>query len=129
MEGFDFNIALTTFYVFVSSKVLPSRPSVAHRPFQYVIADIPSNLLLKQFGSTWLAFLVIGFGLVSLASAFLHNMGGLLASRVFLGLTEGGTLVRNPHLLSVRSADVFVCQSGLVYIISRVTFSTSISLR
>ncbi|KAJ2914101.1 hypothetical protein MD484_g6323, partial [Candolleomyces efflorescens] len=75
MEGFDFNIALTTFYVF------------------YVIADIPSNLLLKQFGSTWLAFLVIGFGLVSLASAFLHNMGGLLASRVFLGLTEGGTLI------------------------------------
>ncbi|KAJ2928041.1 hypothetical protein H1R20_g9056, partial [Candolleomyces eurysporus] len=75
MEGFDFNIALTTFYVF------------------YVIADIPSNLLLKHFGSTWLAFLVIGFGVVSLASAFLHNMPGLLASRVFLGLTEGGTLI------------------------------------
>lgn len=60
---------------------------------QYVIADIPSNLILKKFGSVWLAFLVIGFGVVSLFSAFLKNNAGLLVSRVFLGLFEGGTLV------------------------------------
>ncbi|TEB22549.1 MFS general substrate transporter [Coprinellus micaceus] len=83
MHGAQLNVALTIFYIF------------------YVIADIPSNLMLKQFGSIWLAFLVIGFGLVSLFSAFLHNNAGLIASRVFLGLTEGGTL------------------AGLIYVMSR----------
>jgi MFS family permease len=62
---------------------------------QYLLSDIPSNLLLKHYGSTWLAFLVIGFGVVSLASAFLRNFTGLIISRIFLGLTEGGTLVSN----------------------------------
>lgn len=63
-------------------------------PSQYIASDIPSNLLLKQFGSHWLAFLVIGFGVVSIGAAFVHSMAGLIATRVFLGLTEGGTLVR-----------------------------------
>lgn len=83
MSGNDLNIALTIFYVF------------------YIVADIPSNLLLKQFGSAWLAFLVVGFGVVSIGSAFLKNFTGLILSRVFLGLTEGGTL------------------SALLYIVSR----------
>ena len=93
MHGAQLNVALTIFYIFVSF-IPPSFVDVDLRvPSQYVIADIPSNLMLKQFGSIWLAFLVIGFGLVSLFSAFLHNNAGLIASRVFLGLTEGGTLV------------------------------------
>ncbi|KAG2018768.1 high-affinity nicotinic acid transporter [Coprinopsis cinerea AmutBmut pab1-1] len=83
MHGFNLNVALTIFYIF------------------YNLADIPSNLALKHFGSNWLAFLVITFGLVSLFSAFMHNYAGLIASRVFLGLAEGGTL------------------SALVYIIAR----------
>ncbi|TEB22552.1 MFS general substrate transporter [Coprinellus micaceus] len=83
MHGYDLNIALVVFYIF------------------YIASDIPSNLLLKHWGSTWLAFLVIGFGAVSIGAAFVHNLAGLMATRVFLGLTEGGTL------------------SALVYIISR----------
>ncbi|KAF6746647.1 major facilitator superfamily domain-containing protein [Ephemerocybe angulata] len=83
MHGTQFNVALTIFYVF------------------YIISDIPSNLILKRYGSVWLAFLVIGFGVITLASAFLHSFAGLVVNRVFLGLAEGGTL------------------SGLVYIISR----------
>ncbi|KAJ2915004.1 hypothetical protein MD484_g5406, partial [Candolleomyces efflorescens] len=82
LKGLDFNIAVTVFYVF------------------YIVSDIPSNLLLKQWGSIWLAFLVIGFGVVSIASAFLHNMSGLLASRVFLGLFEGGTVPGLMYILS-----------------------------
>ncbi|KAF5319115.1 hypothetical protein D9611_014104 [Ephemerocybe angulata] len=84
MHGVDLNVALTVFYIF------------------YVIADIPSNLILKRFGSAWLAFLVIGFGVISLASAFLHNYAGLLASRIFLGLTEGGTLYYRKEELVLR---------------------------
>ncbi|TEB22529.1 MFS general substrate transporter [Coprinellus micaceus] len=83
MHGTQLNIALTIFYIC------------------YLLSDIPSNLLLKHYGSTWLAFLVIGFGVVSLASAFLRNFTGLIISRIFLGLTEGGTL------------------SALLYIVSR----------
>ncbi|EAU92394.2 hypothetical protein CC1G_00613 [Coprinopsis cinerea okayama7 len=83
MEGLDLNIALTIFYVF------------------YTCADIPSNLLLKRFGTVWLAFTVLAFGLISLFSAFLQSQQGLIVTRVVLGLAEGGTL------------------PGLVYIMSR----------
>ncbi|KDR80782.1 hypothetical protein GALMADRAFT_241222 [Galerina marginata CBS 339.88] len=83
MHGFDFNIALTTFYV------------------AYIVAEIPSNLALKHFGSIWLAFLVISFGVVAIGSAFVQSFGGLIATRVLLGLAEGGTL------------------SGLVYTLAR----------
>ncbi|TEB20092.1 MFS general substrate transporter [Coprinellus micaceus] len=72
MRGYDLNIALVTFYVV------------------YTVADVPSNLLLKHWGSTWLACLVIGFGAVSIGAAFVHNLAGLIATRVFLGLAEGG---------------------------------------
>ncbi|KAJ2917847.1 hypothetical protein MD484_g2542, partial [Candolleomyces efflorescens] len=84
MHGTDLNKALTVFYIF------------------YILADIPSNLLLKHVGSTLIAILVVGFGLVSLASAFMTSYAGLIATRVFLGIFEGGTL------------------SGLIYILSRV---------
>ncbi|TFK23380.1 MFS general substrate transporter [Coprinopsis marcescibilis] len=74
MQGFDLNIALTIFYIF------------------YILSDIPSNLALKHFGSNWLSGLVIGFGLVTTFSAFMTSYQGLIASRVFLGIFEGGTL-------------------------------------
>ncbi|KAH6915822.1 major facilitator superfamily domain-containing protein [Coprinopsis sp. MPI-PUGE-AT-0042] len=83
MKGYDFNIAVTTFYIF------------------YILSDIPSNLILKRYGSVWLAFLVIAFGVVALASAFVTSFAGLMVTRVFLGLAEGGTL------------------PGLVYILAR----------
>ncbi|KAF9565867.1 MFS general substrate transporter [Agrocybe pediades] len=83
MRGTDFNIALTVFYV------------------GYIVADVPSNLALKRFGSIWIAFLVIAFGLIVIGEAFVESYGSLLAVRFILGLAEGGTL------------------SGLVYILSR----------
>ncbi|KAF5332795.1 hypothetical protein D9611_005179 [Ephemerocybe angulata] len=83
MSGTDLNITLTIFYTF------------------YILADIPSNLILKRYGSILLAILTIGFGAISIASAFVTNMKSLIATRVFLGLFEGGTL------------------SGLIYILSR----------
>lgn len=38
----------------------------------------------------WLAFLVIVFGIVSIATAFIHNLAGVIVTRIFLGLAEGG---------------------------------------
>ncbi|KAJ3517997.1 hypothetical protein NMY22_g13843 [Coprinellus aureogranulatus] len=93
MQGYDLNIALVVFYIC------------------YIASDIPSNLLLKQFGSSWLAFLVLGFGVVTIGAAFVRNQAGLIATRVFLGLTEGGTL------------------SALIYIISRYYRRSELVLR
>jgi len=83
LQDFQYNIALTVFYVV------------------YTIVDIPSNLVLKHFGSIWIAMLVIAFGVVTIGTAFIRNYRDLLITRVFLGIAEGGTL------------------SGLVYIMSR----------
>ncbi|KAJ7334300.1 MFS general substrate transporter [Mycena albidolilacea] len=93
MVGFDYNIALTVFYVF------------------YIVSDIPSNLALKHFGSVWLAAMVTCFGVVSIATAFVKSYSGLIATRVFLGMAEGGTL------------------SGLTYIISRYYRRTELVMR
>ena len=41
-------------------------------------------------GSLWLAILVIVFGIVSIATAFVHNLAGVIVTRIFLGLAEGG---------------------------------------
>lgn len=75
MKGEQYNIALTIFYI------------------AYILVEVPSNLVLKQVGSTWLAFLVVAFGAVSLGTAFIHNFGQLVVTRLLLGLAEGGTLV------------------------------------
>jgi MFS family permease len=99
MAGFDLNIALTIFYIFVSTWSFAIRTKLTWGKRKYNASDIPSNLLLKHFGSRWLAFLVFGFGVVSLFSAFMTTYGGLIASRVFLGITEGGTLV-SPNFVS-----------------------------
>ncbi|KAF9038516.1 MFS general substrate transporter [Panaeolus papilionaceus] len=83
MKGLDFNKSLTVFYVF------------------YILVEVPSNLALKRFGSIWIAFLVFSFGVIALGTAFVKSYAGLVVTRVFLGLAEGGTL------------------SGLVYCLSR----------
>ncbi|KAJ6498298.1 MFS general substrate transporter [Mycena vulgaris] len=93
MVGFDYNIALTVFYVF------------------YIFSDIPSNLALKRFGSVWLAAMVTLFGIVSISTAFVTSYSGLIATRVFLGIAEGGTL------------------SGLTYIVSRYYRRTELVMR
>ncbi|TFK39756.1 MFS general substrate transporter [Crucibulum laeve] len=74
MHGFQFNTALSVFYIF------------------YFAAEIPSNLALKHFGSIWIAVLVTAFGVVSIGSAFVRNYTDLMITRVFLGIAESGTL-------------------------------------
>ncbi|KAF9484547.1 MFS general substrate transporter [Pholiota conissans] len=83
MTGFDFNIALTIFYVC------------------FTIADIPSNIIMKLMGSTWIAIQIILFGLITLGTTFIKTYEQLIVTRIFLGIAESGTL------------------SGLVYLLSR----------
>ncbi|KAJ7781954.1 MFS general substrate transporter [Mycena maculata] len=83
MVGFDYDITLTVLYVF------------------HIFCDIPSNLALKHFGSMWLAAMVTCFSIISISTVFVKSYSGLIVTRVFLRMAEGGTV------------------SGLTYIVSR----------
>jgi sugar phosphate permease len=73
MKGLDYNIALSIFFPF------------------YVAAEIPSNMMLKRTRpSIWFTFIMVCWGLIMLCMGFVHNLSGLLACRVFLGIAEGG---------------------------------------
>ncbi|KAF8892192.1 MFS general substrate transporter [Infundibulicybe gibba] len=82
MEGYDYNIVLTVFYLF------------------FIFSEIPSNLALKRFGSTFLAAMVVGFGVITICTAFVTSYAGLMITRVFLGIAEGGTLPGLTYILS-----------------------------
>ena len=59
----------------------------------YMFVEVPSNILLKKIGPKWyLPMLVVGFGFVSLCTAFVHSFEGLLAARAILGVFEGGVM-------------------------------------
>lgn len=82
IAGNTLNLGLTVFYIF------------------YIIVELPSNMIFQRLGSMYLAFLVIGFGVVSIATAFIHNEAGFYCTRVFLGIFEGGVLPGIAFLLS-----------------------------
>ncbi|KAF9497084.1 MFS general substrate transporter [Pleurotus eryngii] len=82
MKGFDYNISLTIFYIF------------------YIAAEIPSNLALKRLGSMWLAAMITSFGIVSIGTAFVKSYTGLIITRIFLGIAEGGTLPGLTYIMS-----------------------------
>ena len=78
-----------------------------------MIIDIPSNLALKHFGSSWIAFLVLAFGIVAIGSAFMKSFGALLATRVLLGFSEGGTLVSRDVHTVIGLELIFIILVGL----------------
>ncbi|KJA23797.1 hypothetical protein HYPSUDRAFT_39648 [Hypholoma sublateritium FD-334 SS-4] len=107
MKGFDFNIALTIFYVSVSKRsflILNWTNTHQRNPtsllHQYTLADIPSTIIMKQVGSIWIAILVLLFGVVTLGTAFIKTYGQLIATRILLGVFEAGTLPSLVYLLS-----------------------------
>lgn len=73
MSGYDYNIAVAVFFPF------------------YVAAEIPSNLAMKRFRpSIWIPSIMVAWGLVCTLMGIVHNFEGLLATRMALGLAEGG---------------------------------------
>jgi MFS family permease len=59
----------------------------------YMFVEIPSNILLKYIGPRYyLPLLVVGFGLVSMCTAFVKTFEHLLTARAFLGIFEGGVM-------------------------------------
>ena len=71
--GYRFNWALSIFYIV------------------YLMVEVPSNIILKRVGPRfYLPLLVVGFGFVSMCTAFVKDFHGLCVARAFLGIFEGG---------------------------------------
>jgi MFS family permease len=84
LKGNRFNNALVIFFV------------------PYVLFEIPSNILLKRFRPhVWLSFCMFMFGLVSICQGLVHNYGGLLTTRFFLGLFETGMFPGSFYLIGM----------------------------
>ncbi|KAJ6599082.1 MFS general substrate transporter [Mycena vulgaris] len=75
LHGNQFNIVLTVFYA------------------TYLLVEIPSNLIMKKVKpNRWIPFMVFMWGAITTLTALVHDFGGLIAIRMFLGLCEGGLL-------------------------------------
>ena len=59
----------------------------------YMVLQVPSNLMLHRVGARiWLCVILIAWGLVSSATAFISNAQEFYTVRFVLGLAEGGFL-------------------------------------
>jgi MFS family permease len=57
----------------------------------YILFEIPSNLGLHRFGAhLWIAGILMGWGLASSLTSFVHDINGLYATRFLLGALEAG---------------------------------------
>lgn len=57
----------------------------------YVAAEVPSNVLMHKFGARiWIARIMISWGLISAAQAFVWNEVSFFSVRFALGLAEAG---------------------------------------
>lgn len=68
LVGYDYNAVLSIFFV------------------AYIIFEIPSNLMCKWIGpGWWLPAITLGFGICSVATAFVHDMSTASGVRFLLG--------------------------------------------
>ncbi|KAJ4982846.1 hypothetical protein SVAN01_11666 [Stagonosporopsis vannaccii] len=75
LQGTQYNVALLIFYI------------------PYIIADVPSNWLVKRFrAGVYLPTLITLWGLVCTFMGFTKSYAGLVVCRALLGLFEGGIL-------------------------------------
>jgi MFS family permease len=57
----------------------------------YILSEVPSNLVLKKIGpSRWIAFIATSWGIIATLTGVVQNYRGLIATRLLLGLVEGG---------------------------------------
>jgi MFS family permease len=57
----------------------------------YVVLEVPSNLMLHRFGArVWMGRIMISWGIVAAATAFVWDGASLIVARVLLGVGEAG---------------------------------------
>lgn len=68
LVGYDYNAVLSIFFI------------------AYIIFEIPSNLMCKWIGpGWWLPAITVGFGVCSIATAFVHDIHSASGVRFLLG--------------------------------------------
>ncbi|KAJ8117585.1 hypothetical protein OPT61_g1248 [Boeremia exigua] len=83
LKGYDYNTVLSVFYI------------------SYIIFEIPSNVICKWLGPGWfIPAISLGFGVSSIATAFVHNRAQVCAVRFLLGVFEAGVLPGIAYYLS-----------------------------
>lgn len=89
LVGYRFNWALSIFYII------------------YLLVEVPSNVILKRVGPRfYLPLLVVGFGFVSMCTAFVKNFEQLCVARAFLGVFEGGGQSLTASAFSLRRCGI-----------------------
>ncbi|KAJ3095390.1 hypothetical protein HDU97_006993 [Phlyctochytrium planicorne] len=57
----------------------------------FVLLEIPSNMIIRRVGAhRWIPILMVLWGTVAWATAFIHDRNTFFVARLFLGLTEAG---------------------------------------
>lgn len=80
---YDYNIVLSIFYI------------------SYILFEIPSNMACKWIGPGWyIPAISLGFGIVSICTAFVHDMSAMCGVRFVLGIFEAGMLPGIAYYLS-----------------------------
>lgn len=83
LEGYDYNAVLSIFFV------------------AYIIFEIPSNIACKWIGPGWfLPAITLGFGICSVATAFVHDIHQVSGVRFLLGMFEAGLMPGIAYYLS-----------------------------
>ncbi|KDQ21635.1 hypothetical protein BOTBODRAFT_26067 [Botryobasidium botryosum FD-172 SS1] len=73
LQGLQYNICAAVFFI------------------TYAAFEIPSNMAMKRFRpSVWIPSIMVGWGVTMTLMSLVKNYEGLLAARVFLGVTEAG---------------------------------------
>lgn len=83
LVGYDYNAVISIFYI------------------SYILFEIPGNLLCKYMGPGWfLPLTTLLFGVVSIATAFVHTMPQMSGVRFILGIFEAGMMPGIAYYLS-----------------------------
>ncbi|KAK3995317.1 major facilitator superfamily domain-containing protein, partial [Cladorrhinum sp. PSN332] len=83
MSGYDYNGLLSVFYI------------------SYILFEIPSNICCKWIGPGWfIPAISLGFGGISIATAYVDNFAQAAAVRFVLGIFEAGMLPGIAYYLS-----------------------------
>lgn len=84
LYGLRYNTALTVFFV------------------PYALFEVPSNIVLKMIRpSIWISILCFSWGLVMTLMGLVTSYEGLIAARIFLGVTEAGFFPAATYLLTI----------------------------
>ncbi|KAG7407268.1 putative transporter [Fusarium oxysporum f. sp. rapae] len=84
MEGDQYNVALTIFFV------------------SYIIFEVPANMALKHLSPRiWITLIAVSWGLVMTLMGIVHSYEGLLAARFMLGVPEAGIFPAAAYYITI----------------------------